>query len=316
VSAPPEAHSEYSRGSGAFRRLFAAYSRGARGGSAAPDGPARAAAEAPARAASREPARAASGEPAAGTAAVALVAAIGALLVIVAQFIALYHVRVATSSVAVKTVGTGSNHGWAALPLALVCLALALAVYRHGNRTALLGLSVLGIATLVIALAVDLPDVHATGLIGSSAGQFQRAANSPAAGLYLETLGSVLLLVSGGLGLLMLGPSVRIALPAIGRRPRSAPGSRASAAGRRHTRASDAPPAAAPAEVVAEPAGRDAAEPGRRGAGERAARDATEPEDSRPETAGAGPADPAATPPAPKSPLSLGAATRRRWSAS
>jgi hypothetical protein len=133
------------------------------------------------------------------------VAAIGALLVLVAQFIPLYHVHVLTSSAPIKTVGTGANHGWAPVPIALVCFALAAAVYRHGNRTALLGLAVLGVATLLIALLGDLPDAHATGLIGSSANQYVQGISSPSAGLYLETLGAVLLLVSGGVGFLMLG---------------------------------------------------------------------------------------------------------------
>jgi Tryptophan-associated transmembrane protein (Trp_oprn_chp) len=133
------------------------------------------------------------------------VAATGALLVLVAQFIPLYHVHIPTSSAPVKTVGTGANHGWAPIPIALACFALAAAVYRHGNRTALLGLTVLGVATLLIALLGDLPDAHSTGLIGSTASQYVQGVSSASAGLYLETLGAVLLLVSGGVGFLMLG---------------------------------------------------------------------------------------------------------------
>jgi hypothetical protein len=140
-----------------------------------------------------------------GTGAVVGVAVVGALLLLVAQFIALYHVQIPTSSTPVKTVGTGANHGWAPVPIALVCFALALAVYRHGNRAALLGLALLGVASLLIALLGDLPDVHATGLIGSGASQYVQGAASPTAGLYLETLGAVLLLVSGGVGFMMLG---------------------------------------------------------------------------------------------------------------
>jgi hypothetical protein len=184
VSAPPEARSEYSRGSAAFRRLSPP---GWRPGSA--------------------PSRRSAAERAAGTGAVVLVALVGALLVFVAQFIPLYHVHVATSAAPIKSVGTGANHGWAPLPIALVCLPLALAVYRYGSRMALLGLAVLGIATLLIALLGDLPDAHATGLIGSGTNQYVQAANKAAVGLYLETLGAVLLLVSGGVGFVMLAPA-------------------------------------------------------------------------------------------------------------
>jgi hypothetical protein len=253
VSAPAEAKSEYSRGSGAFRRVIASRRQAAPHGS--PE---------------------ASTERASGTGAVVLVAIVGALLVLVAQFTALYDVRVVTSSIPVKTVGTGANHGWAALPIALVCLVLAFAVYRYGNRGALLGLATLGIATLVIALAADLPDVHATGLIGSSASQFERATNRPAAGLYLETLGSVLLLVSGGVGFLMLAPP---------RPPRAATATASATA----TTPPPSPPAGQPSP---------------------------EPEDwpVTHDEAASGPPD--GTPAGPKNPLSLRETGRRKWSAS
>lgn len=201
MTARPEAQTEYSRGPEAFRRV----SRRRRGPESTPS-------------TRRLP----------GTGAVVFVAAIGALLVLVAQFIPLYHVHVPTSSAPIKTVGTGANHGWAPVPIALACFALAAAVYRHGNRTALLGLTVLGVATLLIALLGDLPDAHATGLIGSSGvGGFQylQGASSPSAGLYLETLGAVLLLVSGGVGFLMLGSAPSRSEPsAHGRVEPSAPG--------------------------------------------------------------------------------------------
>jgi hypothetical protein len=223
MSAPPEAHSEYSRGSEAFRRLTRPRRRGALG-----------------------PAQPGYVDRPAGTGAVVIVAVLGALLVLVAQFIALYHVRVATTSIPIKTVGTGGNHGWAPVPIALVALALAAAVHRYGNRTALLGLAVLGVATLLIALLDDLPDAHSTGLVGSSASTFVQGAASPGVGLYMETLGAVLLLVSGGVGFLMLGqapPADATAGDA------TAPDATASDA-----RPRDAPPPDAPAPAETPPA--------------------------------------------------------------
>ena len=137
--------------------------------------------------------------------AVSLTAALGALLILVSQFTALYHVHVATSSAPVKTVGTGANHAWAPIPIALLAAVLAFAVYRKGSRTALVALAVLGIVTLLIALLGDLPDAHATGIVGSGASQYAEGTSSPSAGLYMETLGAILLLISGGVGLLLLG---------------------------------------------------------------------------------------------------------------
>jgi hypothetical protein len=126
--------------------------------------------------------------------------------VIVAQFTALYHLHSATSSAAIKTVGTGGNHAWAPIPLALAALALAYAVYRTGSRAALAGLVALGIATLLIVLIGDLPDARSSGLVGSSASGYVQATSTPSAGLYMETLGAIVLMAAGGVGLLMLAP--------------------------------------------------------------------------------------------------------------
>lgn len=177
MSAPPEANTEYSRGSAAFGRLRARRERRDSGDLESPG---------------------------LATIAVTLVALLGALLIIVAQFTALYHVHSAASSTAIKTVGTGANHAWAPIPIALLAAVLAFAVFRHGNRTALIALALLGVVTLLIALLGDLPDAHATGIVGSGASQYVDGTSSPSAGLYIETLGAVLLLVSGVAGLLLL----------------------------------------------------------------------------------------------------------------
>ncbi len=190
MNAPPEANSEYSRGSGASGRLLLP-----RWQSSSPPAAADPEATGPARAA------------------LAIGAALGALLVIVAQFATLYHLRSASSSAVVRTVGTGANHAWAPIPLALVAVALAYAVYRHPSRAALAGLAALGIATLLIALIGDWPDAHASGLIGSSGIGYVQASASPSAGLYIETLGAVVLLIAGGVGLLMVTPLRRPLTP-------------------------------------------------------------------------------------------------------
>ena len=183
MTAPPEANSEYSRGSGPSRRLIPApWQVSSEPAAPGPDG--------------AGPARAV----------LAVGALLGAMLVLIAQFTALYHVHSATSSAALKTVGTGGNHAWAPIPLALAAVALAYAVYRHGNRAALAGLVALGVATLLIALFGDLPDAHSSGLIGSSAGGYVQATSSPSAGLYMETPGAAVLIVAGGVGLLMPAP--------------------------------------------------------------------------------------------------------------
>ncbi len=189
MSAPPEANSEYSRGSAPFERLLA---RGER-------------TEYDPSSARPEPGQNPRSGTSMATTLVALAASLGALLILVAQFTALYHLHSPTSSVPIKTVGTGANHAWAPVPLALLAGVLAFAVYRHQNRAALVALALLGVVVLLIALLGDLPDAHSTGLIGSGASQYVEGSSTPSAGLYMETLGAVLLLLSGGVGLLLLG---------------------------------------------------------------------------------------------------------------
>jgi hypothetical protein len=129
-----------------------------------------------------------------------------------AQFTALYRVHSMTSSAVLRTVGTGANHAWAPIPLALLAGVLAFAVYRHGNRPAFIALAVIAVATLLIALLSDLPDARASGLIGSSAGGYIQAVSRPSAGLYMETLGAIVLLAAGGVGLLLPAAPPRQAL--------------------------------------------------------------------------------------------------------
>jgi hypothetical protein len=183
MSAPPEANTEYSRGSEPFGRLLV---RGQR----------------------RESARPADVREGPGKTAQAVVIAVllGALLIVVAQFTELYQLHSATASAPIKTVGTGANHAWAPIPIALLAVVLAFALYRSGNRAALIAIAVLGIVTLLIALLGDLPNAHASGLVGSGASQYAEATSTPSAGLYMETLGAVVLLLAGGVGFLLLSP--------------------------------------------------------------------------------------------------------------
>ena len=76
----------------------------------------------------------------------------------------------------------------------------------------------LGLVSLLIALLGDLPDAQATGLVGSLATGLKIASASPSTGLYLETLGAVLLLITAAAGLLLQTPRK---LRAPGRRTRT-----------------------------------------------------------------------------------------------
>jgi hypothetical protein len=130
---------------------------------------------------------------------------LGAALLLVAEFTPLLHVHSSARGAGViKTIGTGSHHKYALVPVALLVAWLSLSVRASGNRAALLCIGALGLVAIGIAIG-DLPDAQATGLVGHAGGTYVSAASSPAIGLYLETLGGVVLLLATGAGLL-LGP--------------------------------------------------------------------------------------------------------------
>src|SRR5271166_2646856 len=104
---------------------------------------------------------------------------LAALLLVVADFTALYQVHIATSPTPTESVSGGSNHAYAMLVIGLAAAGLAIAVRWSGSRPALLGLGVLGAVALIIALVGDLSDAHATGLAGSAARGYVNASATP-----------------------------------------------------------------------------------------------------------------------------------------
>lgn len=134
---------------------------------------------------------------------------LGALLLLVAEFTTLFEVSTGGSGPAVKSVGTGSHHAYALVPIALLAAALAYGVCGVGSRPALLSIGVLAIIALLIGLLGDLPDAHSNGLITGAGGRYVSASSNPSAGMYMETLGAVVLLITCVCGFLLLGPPPR-----------------------------------------------------------------------------------------------------------
>jgi hypothetical protein len=215
---PPGANTEYSRGTGPSRpartgsgRGYSASRDGARAEPSAARGGGRAEPSAARSGGRAEPSAARSGgraELSRGIRAGVLAATLlGSLLLVVAEFTTLFTVHVETSSAPIKTVTTGSHHSYALIPIAVLAAALAIGVFRDGSRPALLAIGLLGIVTLLIALLGDLPDANATGLAGSSSTQLVNASSTPSAGLYLETLGAVVFVITCGVALMARAPS-------------------------------------------------------------------------------------------------------------
>jgi hypothetical protein len=108
------------------------------------------------------------------------------------------------------------RHGPALLLIALFAAAMIAGALR-GARPAMAALAALGLVALLIAVIGDVPDLHKTGFIGEV---YEDAAAGPKAGFYLETLGAVLLLVSGGL--LLALPAADAPAPRVRERERPA----------------------------------------------------------------------------------------------
>jgi hypothetical protein len=122
-------------------------------------------------------------------------AVLGAGLLVVAEFSPVYEIVVGALQIVRRSVDGGDNHSYALLIIALLALPMAIGAAR-GARTAAASLFVLGGAALVVALAVDLPDARATGRLPESV-SFEGAKARAARGLYLEIVGSVMLVAAG-----------------------------------------------------------------------------------------------------------------------
>ena len=131
----------------------------------------------------------------------AVSAAAGSLLLVVADFTTLFEARTVTAKIG--TVTGGSNHLYAMAVIGLVAAVMAWGAMRGGSQPAMISLAVLGLLAVFIALAFDLPDATGGSTLNRSFA-YANARSLPRIGFYLETLGAVLLLIAGG-GTLLLG---------------------------------------------------------------------------------------------------------------
>ncbi|HVE67257.1 MAG TPA: hypothetical protein VNB64_01625 [Solirubrobacteraceae bacterium] len=138
-------------------------------------------------------------------AALALAAFAGALLLMLSDFLTLFDVQTAAGvSVPEGSVKGHENHSFAMVLLGVAALPMAYGATVGGSRPAMAGLAFLGAIAIVVALAFDLPDATGTNTLART---FENATGTPKTGFYLETLGAVLLVFSGGGGLVLSAPS-------------------------------------------------------------------------------------------------------------
>jgi hypothetical protein len=125
---------------------------------------------------------------------------LGAVLLIVAEFLPLYEIRAVTAVPAGGHKTTGPHHGYALGVIGLALLPMAWGAVRGGSRPAAIACLVLAVLALFVALAIDLPDLNETGLIGRT---YDQAEARPRVGFFVETLGATLALL-GAIGTLVL----------------------------------------------------------------------------------------------------------------
>ena len=128
-------------------------------------------------------------------------ALIGAVALVVAEFLTLWEVVVIT---VVKESSTGGAHHVYALALiGVTAMVMAVGAVRGGSRPAGWALLALAVAAVFVIGAVDLPDVNEEGFIGVA---FEDARARPRAGFYVETVGAALLLLAAVANLVLLRP--------------------------------------------------------------------------------------------------------------
>jgi hypothetical protein len=126
----------------------------------------------------------------------------GAICLFLATFATIIQIEVGTTSKIPDHdthLSGWDRHGPALLIIAIFAVLMVAGALR-GARPAMVALAALGLVALLIAIVGDVPDLNKTGFIGEV---YEDAAAGPKAGFYLETLGGVLLMASGGLMLVL-----------------------------------------------------------------------------------------------------------------
>ncbi len=150
--------------------------------------------------------------------AIVILTATGALLLVLAQFLALYHTKVTGTAATVGSASVGSDHAYGVLLIGLLAAMFGASLWVSGSRFSLLLVGLLGAISLLIALGHDLSDARGHGLshVGAS---YDAVRNVVALGLYVEIAGALVLLFAAALGFLMGGEALA-PLPRVSRPPK------------------------------------------------------------------------------------------------
>ena len=119
---------------------------------------------------------------------------LAAVALVVAEFMTFREIKAVTVVPAGGTTTGGSHHGYALALLGIVAMPMAVGAALGGSRPAAAALTGLGAVALLIVLAIDLPSLDDTGLIGRT---YDLAKAHPAAGFWIQLVASLVLLAGG-----------------------------------------------------------------------------------------------------------------------
>lgn len=138
-----------------------------------------------------------------------LIGLAGAVLVALSSFASIVEIDVLTTNELATDLDTRltglDRHGPALLVIAAFAVLMLFGAVGRGARPAMLAVAVAGAVTLGIAGFSDGPSLDDTGQVGQL---YEDASAKAGTGFYFETLGGVLLLLSGG-GMLLAGTGSR-----------------------------------------------------------------------------------------------------------
>jgi hypothetical protein len=125
-----------------------------------------------------------------------ITALLGAVIVILSQFVAAYSLEDQLGEV-ITNITLLDKHGIVTILFGIAAALAIVYAVASGSRSAAIIVVGLGVAVILIFLIVDLPDVGDTGLYDAPGAGNLDATGTAAAGLWLELTGGVILVLAG-----------------------------------------------------------------------------------------------------------------------
>ena len=126
----------------------------------------------------------------------AITTLLGAAVVILSQVVTAYSLENELGEV-LDTVTLLSKHGVITAIIGLVAALATVYAVTAGNRSATIVIIGMGVAVLLVFLFVDVPDIGSTGMFNTPTAGNLDATGKAEAGLWLELVGGVILILGG-----------------------------------------------------------------------------------------------------------------------